>query len=168
MLPSSRHLLPLHQVSSIFKRCHGEELIGPDLVERDPNAQLQRRSEIERAPQQQACLGGLRGVEAVQRAVIAAAAIVRSVKAEAGVAEFIAPECPVNQEPQGGPLRPLPGRQFGSPVSWKAPSRASIAAFTATAWWMIGTSPAYPSEDSSSFLKSAAAGARLMISSCRL
>jgi hypothetical protein len=49
--------------------------------------------------------------------VLAAAAIVGSVRAKAGVAEFIASECPVNQEPQGGALGPLPIGQFGSPDS---------------------------------------------------
>ncbi len=74
--------------------------------------------------------------------MVAAAAIVGSVRAEAAVTEFLPAERPMDQEAQGGPLRPLPGGQFGSPDSKKAPSRASIAAFTATAWWMIGTSPA--------------------------
>lgn len=144
------------------------ELVRADLVERDPDAQFQRRPKVERAPQQKTCLRRLRGIQSVERAVAAAAAIVGSVRAEAGVTEFVAPQRPVNQEPQGGPFGPLLGSQFGSPVSWNMPSRASIAAFTATAWWMIGTSPEYPSEDSSSFLKSVAAGARLMISSWRL
>jgi hypothetical protein len=74
------------------------------------------------------------GIELVERAVAAAASIVRSVRAEAGVAEFVAAERPMNQEAQGWSVGPLPGGQFGSPVSWNAPSRASIAAFTATAW----------------------------------
>ncbi len=125
-----------------FKDEHGMELIRPDLVEANSDAQLQRRPEIERAPQQQASFGGLRRIELVERAAVAAAAIVRSVWAEARVAEFVAPERPVNEEPQRGLFGPLPRRQFGSPVSWNMPSRASIAAFTATAWWMIGTSPA--------------------------
>jgi len=70
----------------------------------------------------------------------AAAAIVGSVGAEAGVAEFLAAQSPMNQEPQGGFFGPLLACQFGSEDSSKAPSNASIAAFTATAWWMTGTS----------------------------
>jgi len=49
--------------------------------------------------------------------VVAAAAIVRSVGAEAGVAELLAAERPMNQEAQGGLLGPLPMSQFGSPDS---------------------------------------------------
>jgi hypothetical protein len=117
------------------------EFIRPYFLKTDSDAQLERRPKVERTPQQETHLRRLRRIELVQRAVVTAAAIVGSVRAEAGVAEFLAAERPVNQEPQGGFLRPLPACQFGSPVSWKGPSRASIAAFTATAWWMIGTSP---------------------------
>ena len=167
-MPTRVQPFPIEPLLLLFQHHQRSKLIGPDLIEADPNTQLQRRPQIERAPQQQTRLGGLRRIELVQRAVVAPAAIVRSVLAEAGVAEFVAAERPMNQEPQGGLFRPLPVSQFGSPVSWNMPSKASIAAFTATAWWMIGTSPEYPSEDSSSFLKSVAAGARLMISSWRL
>jgi len=162
------HLLAVQSVAFLFERNQRPELVRRDLIEADPDPQLQRRPKVERAPQQQTRLGGLRRVQLVERAVAAAAAIFGRVRAETGVAEFVAAKRPMNQEPQGGVFRPLPGRQFGSPVSSKAPSRASMAAFTATAWWMTGTSPAYPSEDSSSFLNSAPAGARLMINSCRL
>ncbi len=124
-----------------FQRDHRPELVGPDVVQADSNAQLQRRPEIERAAQQQTRLGGLRGIQLVQRAVVATVAIVRGVQAEAWVAEILAAQRPMNQEPQGGFFGPLPGSQFGSDDSPKALSRASIAAFTATAWWMIGTSP---------------------------
>ncbi len=126
----------------VYQNHHGVKFIGPDLVERDPDTHLQRRPEVERAPQQQTRLGGLRRVQLVQRAVVAAAAIVGRVGAEAGIAEFVAAQRPMNEKPQGGPLWPFPAGQFGSPDSWKAPSRASMAALTATAWWMIGTSPA--------------------------
>ena len=74
--------------------------------------------------------------------MVAPPAFIRGIGAETGIAQFLAAECPMNEEPQGWLLRPLPGRQFGSPVSWKTASRASIAAFTVTAWWMIGMSPA--------------------------
>ncbi|GIW55500.1 MAG: hypothetical protein KatS3mg082_1904 [Nitrospiraceae bacterium] len=134
------HISAIGQITFLFDDEHGEELIRPDLVEADSDAQLQRRPEIKRAPQQQTRLRGLRRVQLVERAVAAAAAVVRSVRAEARVAEFLATAGPMNQEPEGGPLGPLPVSQFGSPDSRKAPSRASIAAFTATAWWMIGTS----------------------------
>jgi hypothetical protein len=116
------------------------ELIRPNLVEADSDAHLQRGPEIERAPQQQPSLGRLRGVQFVQRAMVAAAAVVGSVGAEALVAKFLATQRPMNQKSQGGFFGPLPACQFGSEDSSKAPSKASMAAFTATAWWMTGTS----------------------------
>ncbi len=118
------------------------ELIRLDLVQADSDTHLQRCSEIERAAQQQTRFGRLRRIEPVERAVVAAAAIVRSIRAEAGVAEFFATQSPMNQKSQGGFFGPLPACQFGSEDSSKEPSSASIEAFTATAWWMIGTSPA--------------------------
>ena len=84
----------------------------------------------------------LGSIELVERAMVAAAAIVGGIRAEARLAQLLAPQRPVNQESQGGPFRPLPIGQFGSASPWKAASSASIAAFTATAWWMTGASPA--------------------------
>ena len=110
------------------------ELIRPDLVEADSDTQLQRGPEIERAAEQHARLGGLSYIQPVQRAVVAAAAVVGRVGAEAGIAEFIAAQRPVNQKSQGWFFRPVPACQFGSEESSKAPSSASMAAFTATAW----------------------------------
>lgn len=140
--PISGKVLPVELLPLVFNYEHGHELIRPDLVEADSDAQFQRRPEIERATQEQPSLGRLRGVESVERAVVTTAAIVGSVGAEAGVAEFLAPQRPMNQKSQGGFFGPLPACQFGSEGSSKAPSSASIAAFTATAWWMTGTSPA--------------------------
>jgi hypothetical protein len=37
----------------------------------------------------------------------------RRIRAEAGIAEFIPPQGPVHQEPQRGPLWPLPVQEFG-------------------------------------------------------
>jgi hypothetical protein len=136
------HLFAVQRITLLFQRHQRLELVRADLIEADSDAQLQRRPKVERAAQQQTRLGGLRRVQPVQRAVVAAAAIVRSVWAEAGVTEFRPAQGPVNQEPQGGFFGPLPGAQFGSGDSSKAPSSASIAAFTATAWWTMGTSPA--------------------------
>jgi len=126
----------------LFEDDHRRELIGPDLVERDSDAQLQRGPEIDCVAQQQAKLGCLRRVQPVQRAMAAAAAIVGRIGAEPWVTEFLAAQRPVDQESQGGLFGPLPCAQFGSEFSSKAASSASMAAFTATAWWMIGTSPA--------------------------
>jgi hypothetical protein len=63
----------------------------------------------------------------------AAATAVGSVRAEARIAQLLAAECPMRKEADGRILRPLPSYEFGSAVSWKAASSASMAAFTATA-----------------------------------
>ena len=97
------------------------------------NAESERGTEIQRAPEEHSGLRRLRGVEPVQRAVVTPAAVVRRVVAKPRVAELIPAQGPVNQESQGGLFGPLPVGQFGSAVSWKAASRASMAAFTATA-----------------------------------
>lgn len=120
----------------------GGELIRPNLIQPYADAQPQSTVEVHGAPQQHSNLGPLRRIQFVQRAVIAPPTVVRRVMAKPGVAQLITAQGPVNQESQGGLIRPLPAGQFGSAVSWKAASMASMAAFTATAWWVMGTSPA--------------------------
>jgi len=68
--------LTIKRLALFFEHRKGIEFIGSDFVQGDANTQLQCRPEIERTPQQQARLGGLRRVQLVQRAVVAAAAIV--------------------------------------------------------------------------------------------
>ena len=127
------HLLAVQSVAFLLQHHQRLEFVRADLIKVESDAQLQRRPKVERAPQQQTRLGGLRGIQSVQRAVVAAAALVGGVRAEARIAEFLPAERPMNQESQGGPLRPVPVQKFGSRSSWKPASRASIAAFTATA-----------------------------------
>lgn len=93
----------------------------------------ERNPQIQCAAEQHSSLGRLRGVEPVQRAVITPSAAVRRIMAESGIAQLISAQGPVNQESQGGLIGPLPAGQFGSAVSWKEASSASMAAFTATA-----------------------------------
>jgi len=57
------------------------ELIRPNFVEADSDAQLQCRPQVDYTAQQQTRLRGLRRVQFVQRAVVATAAIVGSVGA---------------------------------------------------------------------------------------
>ena len=134
-------LFTVQAVTFFFEDEHGEELISSDLIQANPDTQLQCRAKIDGAADEHPRLRGLRGVQSVQRAVVATAAI-RRVRAQPRITEFVAPEGPVNEIPKGGLVRPLPGQTFGSRSSWKPDSRASMAAFTATAWWMTGTSPA--------------------------
>jgi hypothetical protein len=97
----------------------------------DPD--LQRRTEIEGPPNQLADLGGLRRLQAVERAMVAPPAIIRRIETQPGIAQLPAAQGPMNEKTQGGLFGPLPAYEFGSPDSWNAVSRASIAAFTATA-----------------------------------
>ncbi|MCC6394795.1 MAG: hypothetical protein IT167_29650 [Bryobacterales bacterium] len=62
-------------VPFLFEDEHGEELISPDLFEADPDTELQSCPEIDGAADEQAGLGGLGGIQAVQRAVVAPAAV---------------------------------------------------------------------------------------------
>ena len=115
----------------LFDDQHGLEFIRGDLIERQFEAQLQRRAQIERPAQELAGFGRLRCIEAVERAVLAAAALGR-IGAESGIAQLVPPQRPVDQVAQGGPLGPLPAQEFPSRSS-KPASSASMAAFTATA-----------------------------------
>ena len=115
----------------LFDDQHGLEFIRGDLIERQFDAQLQGRSQIECPAQELAGFRSLRHIQPVERAVIAAAALGR-IGAESGIAQLVAPQRPVDQVAQGGPLGPLPAQEFPSRSS-KPPSSASIAAFTATA-----------------------------------
>jgi hypothetical protein len=83
-------LLAVQRVPFLFEYQEGPELVRLDLVESDPNAQFQRRPEIDGSPQQQTRFRRLRRIEFVQRAVAAAAAIVGRIGAEPWVTEFLA------------------------------------------------------------------------------
>lgn len=132
----------VQRVAFLFHHQERVEFIRPNLVETNLDAELQRSAQVECAADQEAGFARLRGLEFVERAMVAAVAVLRCVRTQPWIAEFLAPQGPVDQEAEGGPLRPLPIQKFGSRSSWKAASSASIAAFTARAWWMIGTSPA--------------------------
>ena len=115
----------------LFDDQHGVKLICGDLIERQPDAQLQRRTQIERPALELAGFRRLRGVQPIQGAMVAAGALGR-IRAEPGIAQLVPPQQPVDQVAQGGQLGPLPAQEFGSCPS-KPASSASIAAFTATA-----------------------------------
>lgn len=73
------------------------------------NGQFQRAHQIESAPDQQAFLRALGGVQPVERAVVATMAVLlRRVWTQAGVAQFIAPQRPMHQESEGRIIRTLP------------------------------------------------------------
>jgi len=60
------------------------------------HTQLQRHAQVDGAADEQSGLGGLSRIQAVERAVIASAAV-RGIRAQPRIAEFISPECPVDQ-----------------------------------------------------------------------
>ena len=73
------------------------------------NSQFQRARQIESAPDEQALLSALGGVQPVERAVAAALAVlVWSVGTQARIAQFVAPQRPMHQEAEGRIIRPLP------------------------------------------------------------
>ena len=64
---------------------------------------------IQRAPDEQSLLRALRGVQPVQRAMVAPFAFVlRRVGAQAGIAQFLPAQGPMHQEPERRIIRPLP------------------------------------------------------------
>jgi len=125
----------------VFEDQHRVELIRANIIEAEVDAQLQCGPEVQSAPDEEACLRRLRLVEPVERTVVAPVTVVGRVGTQLRVAEFIPAQGPVNEESQGWLLGPRAAYEFGSPDSWNPASSASMAAFTATAWCMIGASP---------------------------
>ena len=99
--------LAVQLVPFFFQDHHCVELVGPDIVEPNMDSQVERRAKVECAPDEQAGFGSLRRVELVLGAVVASAALGR-VRTQAGIAQIIAPERPVDEVAKGGLLRPLP------------------------------------------------------------
>ncbi|HPT28032.1 MAG TPA: hypothetical protein PLZ95_16555 [Bryobacteraceae bacterium] len=65
------------------------EFICPDLVQFDPDAQFQSVLKADSPMQQPSSLGRLGSVELVQRAVVAALAIIRCIVAKPRIAQLI-------------------------------------------------------------------------------
>lgn len=115
--PIGHQLLSIETLLVLQQQRSGSELICPYLIEANPHTQFEGSAQVKRAPDEQSRLASLRCIQPVQRTVVTAATVIGRIRAEAGIAQFLAPERPVDQEPEGGPLRPLPACQFGSPVS---------------------------------------------------
>jgi len=79
-------------VALLLDHLHREEFIRVDLVQPDPDAHRQSRPQVQGAPKQLAGVGQLRGIQAVQRAVIAALVLFFGrVRTAARVAQLLAP-----------------------------------------------------------------------------
>ena len=100
-------LFAFEPVLFFFDNQHREELVGSDVVEGKRDADPEGSAKIKRPAQELSSLGVLRGVHAVQRAFLAAASIVGRVRAQLNVAQLFPPQRPIDQEPQGGLVRPL-------------------------------------------------------------
>ena len=88
----SGQLLAVQLVSLLGDNQHGVELVRGDLIKTNGYRQFEGAQEIERTPDQQARLGMLGSVEPVERAMVAAAAIVGRIRAEARLTELLAPQ----------------------------------------------------------------------------
>ena len=105
----SWQLLSLQQIPLLRDDLHCAELVRTNIVEPDPDAQLERAHQVESAPDEQALLRALGRVQPVERAVVAALAILlRRVGAQAGIAQFLPAQRPMHQEPKRRIIRPLP------------------------------------------------------------
>ncbi len=100
--------LAFEQFAFFVEDPHGVELIRPDFLQADADSHIECCAEIERAADQQAGRGVLRFVELVLGAVITAPAF-RRIRAEAGLAQLLAAERPMDEVAQGGLFGPLPG-----------------------------------------------------------
>ena len=79
------------------------------------DAEVQRRAQVERAPDKQTGFGGLRGVEFVLGAVVTTTAIGR-VRTQARFAQLLAPERPMDEVSQGGLSPATPPLKICVPV----------------------------------------------------
>ena len=103
-------MLPLQQVPLLRDDQHGAELVRANFVNADVNSQFQCAHQVQSTPDEQSLLRALGGVQTVQRAMVAPLGIVvRRVGAQAGIAQFLAAQCPMHQESERRIIRPLPG-----------------------------------------------------------
>lgn len=108
-MPGLWQLFPFPPIPLLGDDQHHRQFIRTNLVHRNPHTQIQRGHQIQRAPDHQAPLRCLGGIQSVLWAVIAPPTFIGSIGAEVRIAEFLAPHCPVHEEPVGRILRPLPG-----------------------------------------------------------
>jgi len=94
-------------ILGFFDNHHCKEFIGGNVVEGNGDSELECRAKIQRPAKELSGFRGLRSVEAVEWAMVTAAPILRRIGAELLITEFFPPQGPVDQEPQGGTIRPL-------------------------------------------------------------
>jgi len=149
--------LRVQSLAGLFEDQRRAKHVGPDRIETDPDTQFQRRAEVQSAPDEEADLGKLGGVELIERAVAAAAAFVGRVGARLRAAEFVPAQGRVDQESQGGasgqvpdyyqePARRLPARKCDVVVAGGGTAGvvAAIAAARQGAQTMLIEAKGYP------------------------
>ena len=147
-------LLALQQIPLLRDDQHGVELIAAISSSeiRTPSFSAHIRSRARRISSPSPTTGRRRGDRAGSGRT--GCAVLRRVRTEPGShssSRRIA-QCTRNRNDGSSGHSPIAGGKLASRSSANAVSIASIAAFTATAWWMIGTSPTYPSVEITSFL----------------
>ena len=90
----------------LFEDHYRKELIGGDVLEADHHAKPQGRAQVEGAAEKLPS-GGLLGSIKFREWAVGAARTYWSIRAEIRVTEFFAPQCPIDQKAQGGPVGPL-------------------------------------------------------------
>jgi hypothetical protein len=93
-------------IAFFFEDLHHHKLVSTDFFEGDPDAELQCRAHVLRAPHQNSGLAVLRIIDPDERAVVTPLSL-RRIVAELRIAEFVAPERPVHQIADRGMIRPL-------------------------------------------------------------
>ena len=102
-----RPALALATVLFLFENNERAELVCQNFPESNLNAELQRRPNVYRSPDESARLCVLRRVQVIEGAMSAAAAFVRCIRAQARIAQLIPAQPPVNEESDRRQLRPL-------------------------------------------------------------
>ena len=95
-------------IAFFFEDLHHHKLVSTDLLEGDPDAELQCRAHVQRTPHQNSGLAMLRLIDPDERAMVAPLSL-RRIVAELRIAQGVAPERPIHQIADGGMIRPLAG-----------------------------------------------------------
>ena len=76
---------------------HGAELVPANVIKTNMDGQLERAHQIESTPDKQTFLRALGSIQPVERAMVATMRLLlRRVRAQAGIAQFLAPQRPMH------------------------------------------------------------------------
>jgi hypothetical protein len=80
------HLFPVERVAFLLENLQRGEFVRANLRQGDRNAEVEGGFDVERTPEQEADRAVLCGVEFIERACIAASAILRGIRTQARLA----------------------------------------------------------------------------------